>query len=335
MPKRTQTTKDISLLHDLYKAGKLNLAPEFQRNAVWPSDAKAYLIDTILNDRPIPLIFFHRTSSARDGKPAYQVIDGQQRLRAIFDFLDDRYALTRSAPKALKNKHFSDLSQDNRDRILNYDLTIEELSGYRDADMRDIFERMNKYVVKLAPQELRHAKYIGYFAKFVGGLGKWDFWADHNIISKGARRRMKQTEFAAELVILLVEGPQDKKASVDLYYQAYEQTKFTPASNVERRLSAILGLVEDAFVLAPRFRKPVDLYSLVGAVDRLSKRGKLPAKLTAKLLGEVLRDFSADVNMRKGPDVEKYILSASQQTDNIGPREARIGVLVERIKAAL
>lgn len=53
MTKRSPTTKDIGLLHQLFSNGQLTLAPEFQRNSVWPNAAKAYLIDTILNDRPI------------------------------------------------------------------------------------------------------------------------------------------------------------------------------------------------------------------------------------------------------------------------------------------
>src|SRR5437870_8976887 len=100
MSKRSPTTKDISLLQQLYQQGQLLLAPEYQRNNVWPTPAKAYLIDTILNDRPIPLLFLQRVASAQTGRPAYSVIDGQQRLRAIFDFMDDRFRLTQSDKQA-------------------------------------------------------------------------------------------------------------------------------------------------------------------------------------------------------------------------------------------
>src|SRR3954452_1370764 len=101
MTKRSPTTKDIALLHQLYANGQLSLAAEFQRNSVWPNPAKAYLIDTILNDRPIPLLFFQRTTSPQTGRLSYTVIDGQQRLRAIFEFFDDRYRLstTQRPPK--------------------------------------------------------------------------------------------------------------------------------------------------------------------------------------------------------------------------------------------
>ena len=68
MSSLSPTTKDIALLRQLYEEGQLELAPQFQRNAVWPRSAKAYLIDTILNERPIPLLFCQRTSSAQSGR---------------------------------------------------------------------------------------------------------------------------------------------------------------------------------------------------------------------------------------------------------------------------
>jgi len=108
--KRTPTTKDIGLLKQLHDQGQLVLAPEFQRNSVWPRAAKAYLIDSILNDRPIPLLFLQRISSAQTGRLGYAVIDGQQRLRAIFDYIEGRFKLTESDKRArFYNLKYADL----------------------------------------------------------------------------------------------------------------------------------------------------------------------------------------------------------------------------------
>src|SRR5437773_9133020 len=100
MTKRSPTTKDVALLKQLHDQGQLALAPEFQRNSIWPRAAKAYLIDSILNDRPIPLLFLRRATSAQIGRPGYAVIDGQQRLRAIFEYIDGRFRLTESDKRA-------------------------------------------------------------------------------------------------------------------------------------------------------------------------------------------------------------------------------------------
>jgi len=81
---------------------------------------------------------------------------------------------------------------------------------------------MNKYVVKLSPQEFRHAKGSGRFHEFVEALGRLSFWREDRIFTKHQIARMRATELAGELTILLLEGPQDKKASLDLYYVQYQ-----------------------------------------------------------------------------------------------------------------
>jgi hypothetical protein len=329
MAKRSPTTKDIGLLHQLYKGNQLTLAPEFQRNAIWPRAAKAYLIDTILNDRPIPLLFFQRAASAQSGLPGYAVIDGQQRLRAIFEFLDDRFPLAPGSNKAISKKRFSELSPNLQTRIANYDLVIEELSGYSEGDIRDMFVRINRYVVALSPQELRHAKGEGKFHDFVEELGLLPFWKNHKVFSAKMVQRMKAVEFAAELTILLIEGPQDKKSSIDLYYESYKR-RFPDAGRIRSRLLEYSNWIIKALpdLSRTRFRKPVDFYSLVGALDRVSNDGKRLARLDPKAVGGRLRDLEDRIR-KKFPtgSAARYLAAASRQTDNLIPRNTRIEVL--------
>jgi hypothetical protein len=329
MGKRSTTTKDVALLHQLLQDGQLRLAPEFQRNAVWPPAAKAYLIDTILTERPMPLFFFQRGRSAQTGKPVYSVVDGQQRLRSIFEFLDDRFALTQSKDKRLAGRTFSKLTGEFQDRILNYDLNIEELSGYNDDEVRDIFVRMNKYVVKLSPQELRHAREKGAFYDFVEEIARFPFWREENIFSKAQLNRMRASEFSAELAILLIEGPQDKKGSVDLYYGEY-QVKFTEGKTIRTRLLSHLTWIKSALpaLSRSRFRKPVDLYSLVTALDEITSDAKRSRALRPEESGALLSDFEHDlVSKKPSRRALQYLAAASRQTDNIGPRTTRSEIL--------
>jgi hypothetical protein len=100
---------------------------------------------------------------------------------------------------------------------MSYDLHVAELTDYADADVTDIFVRMNRFVVKLSPQETRHAKFVGKFKDYVELIGKWDFWKRNNVFTALQLKRFRAVEFSAEVVVLLIEGPQDKKAAVDLY----------------------------------------------------------------------------------------------------------------------
>jgi len=327
--KRSPTTKDIALLYQLHTNGQLTLAAEFQRNAVWPTAAKAYLIDTILNDRPIPLLFFQRATSAQKGVPSYTVIDGQQRLRAIFEFIEDRFRLTQSNKKArYYNKRFSDLVESVQEQIRNYDLIIEELSGYSDNDIRDMFIRINRYVVQLSPQELRHAKGSGRFHDFVEKLGADPFWKTYKIFSAGNLKRMRAVEFSAELAILISEGPQDKKTSIDLYYGQY-QKKFPQEAQLTARLRAYFNWIAANVpnFSSSRYRKSVDLYALIGAMHRIAGETGTLNKLSSSA-GARLAEFDKRTRVKEPTgDAARYLVAASRQTDNLTPRVTRIEIL--------
>jgi Protein of unknown function DUF262 len=337
MSKRSPTTKDIGLLYQLFQSGQIALSAEFQRNSVWPTPAKAYLIDTILNDRPIPIFFLQRGTSAQTGRPSYVVIDGQQRLRAIFEYLDDRFALTQTDSKLpFFKKRFSGLTDDLKNRILNYDLVVQELSGYTERDIRDMFVRMNRYVVKLSPQELRHAKEEGAFKDFVEGIGNLPFWKTAGVFSALQIKRMKAVEFSAELAILLIEGPQDKKAAIDLYYGQYRQS-FPEGSAVKGRLESYLNWAQSA--LSPlrntRFRKSVDLYALVGALDLVSEQGRRLGTLKKSSAAVALHQLERQTKAKEPTgEASRYVVAASRQTDNIIPRRTRIEILATIIRTA-
>jgi hypothetical protein len=331
VPERTTSRLAI---HDVYRRFNdrdLDLAPEFQRNSVWPPRAKAYLIDTILTGRPIPLFFFLEHRSAQSGQPKWAVIDGQQRLRAIIDFLEGRLRLTQSDRKDLRNKRFEDLPLRLQREFMDYGLIVEILRDYSDDDIRDMFVRINRYVVSLSPQELRHARSTGAFAAFVESVGTWPFWLEHRVFSPNQVARMRPVEFAAELIILLIEGPQDKKKAVDLYYGEYA-SGFPSQSLWESRLRAYLDWVVDAVprLSQSRFRRPVDLYSLVGALARLAPTVKDLKVLHASEGGRLLSQFEAATREQDPPrSAARYLTAASRQTDNLQPRLTRITTLTE------
>lgn len=70
------------------KTSTLILSPSFQRRSVWPAGAKSYLIDTIMRGFPIPIIFLRERKTNLDTLEAKrEVVDGQQRIRAILTFI--------------------------------------------------------------------------------------------------------------------------------------------------------------------------------------------------------------------------------------------------------
>jgi hypothetical protein len=195
---------------------------------------------------------------------------------------------------------------------------------------------MNKYVVKLSPQELRHARDHGRFYEFVEEIGRLSFWREHRVFTKHQLGRMRAVELSAELTILLAEGPQDKKTSVDLYYGEY-QTKFPFAKEIRNRLTAYLSWIASGIpaLSKSRFRKPTDLYGLIGALEKVTRSGRGLSKLDPRRAGSALVQFERELAGKKvSRRGAAYLAASSRQTDNITPRTTRIDILSEVLEGA-
>jgi len=131
------------------------------------------------------------------------------------------------------------------------------------------------------------------------------------------------------LTILLIEGPQDKKGSLNLYYGQY-RARFPFEAEVKARLDAYIKWILAALpkFKHTRYRKPTDLYGLIGALEKVSRSGKRLRRIDAKTAGAALSQFEAETH-KKQPSRQAalYVVAASRQTDNISPRNARIEIL--------
>jgi uncharacterized protein DUF262 len=333
-PKVSLTTRDVATLLQLEKSGQLTLQPEFQREGIWPKAAKSYFIDSILNERPIPPIYLQRTTSVQTGRTELAVIDGQQRIRAVKEFLDDGFALSElgdgSLATAYKGKKYSKLPPEMQQKLWNFDFVVQELSGYTASNIRDIFARINKYVVRLSKQELRHAQEQGKFKEFVERIAEWPFWLNKGVFTRTQLARMRAAEFAAELAILLIEGgPQHQKIAIDLYYHQYTDS-FPDGSSIETRLRAYTDWIGKSLpkLQVHRYRRSSELYALIGALDVASKKGTHLSKIDAASAGDKLREFEIKTESKapKGA-VAEYVIAASKHTDDLEPRRTRIRIL--------
>lgn len=136
----------------------LILADEHERRAVWPRDKCSRLIESLLINVPIPPLFFAELEDTK-----YAVIDGQQRLTAINDFLTGKYKLRKLRVMAdLNGKKFSELPSELQRHLRSRPLRCIIIQKESDPNIRfDVFERLNTASVQLSPQELRNCLYRG------------------------------------------------------------------------------------------------------------------------------------------------------------------------------
>ena len=81
----------IADLREWNANGTLLLQPDYQRREVWGDAARVMLIDSILNDIPMPKIFVSK--AIKDMRTYRSVIDGQQRITTILSFLNNGFKL--------------------------------------------------------------------------------------------------------------------------------------------------------------------------------------------------------------------------------------------------
>lgn len=142
------------------RQGQLELNPTFQRRAVWSDKAKSFLMDTIVRGKPIPKFFIRQKINVTTRTSVREVVDGQQRLRTILSYIKDGFTISRIQNSEYGGKRFSQLSEDAQSQVLAYEIAVDLLINLPDAEVLDIFSRLNSYAIVLNEQEKLNAQYF-------------------------------------------------------------------------------------------------------------------------------------------------------------------------------
>lgn len=142
---------DIDLVGKLIDNKKLDIAPDFHRNLVWGHKEKSRLIESLMLYLPIPTLFL-----AQDEEGLYQVVDGLQRLTAIYTFIKNKFALQDlEYLKDCENKKFENLEPKYQRRILRFVLDFSIIDSNTPFSVKLLlFERLNDRA-KATKQEIR------------------------------------------------------------------------------------------------------------------------------------------------------------------------------------
>jgi hypothetical protein len=156
----------------------LNIRPEYQRRLRWSNPQKSRLIESLLLNVPVPPIFLYESEEAR-----YEVMDGQQRLNAIKEFLAGSFSLSgltvlsplngirygKAPPKIKRALDRASLSA----IVLLLESDTEADAIKKKTDIRRfIFDRLNSGGKQLNAQELRNAIYPGAFNRAIVDLAR-------------------------------------------------------------------------------------------------------------------------------------------------------------------
>lgn len=240
---------------------QLDLRPFFQRRAVWKPGAKSYFIDTIVRGLPVPIIIIReRRSDLSKIEPVRELVDGQQRLRTIFTYIDpslltdyesekDDFTVLGTHNKELAGKSFRNLPADIQQRILDYEFSVHTLPvGVGDREVLQIFARLNATGYKLTHQELRNADWFGEFKTSMYELASEQLyrWREWKIFTEYNLSRMEEVELTSEFAQLMIRKQILGKshASLNRLYEDKDGV-YPERAEVARRFRTIMDTIDD------------------------------------------------------------------------------------------
>ncbi len=169
----------------LFRDDRFIVNRKYQRKLVWTLKEKQNLIDSLIKDYPIPLILL--ADASEGGSVYYEIMDGMQRLNAIFSFIDNIFSVNgfffdtnefTRAKQAADSGVFIPASRDNNRfftqdicaNILDYQLAVTIFPIESENQITDVFGRINSGGRQLSAQEKRQAGMVDEFSMLVREL---------------------------------------------------------------------------------------------------------------------------------------------------------------------
>jgi len=249
---------------------QLEIQPKFERRLAWEVSAQSYLIDTIVRGLPMPKVYVRRIVNPKTGLDAYEVVDGQQRLNAIFQFYDGNLMLRHKHNPKLGDCTYDRLPGPVQRAFLEYKISTDVMEDATDQEVWAMFERLNTYTLTLNRQERLNAKWFGLFKQACYELAaeqkSLDAWDELNAFTHQQIARMREVEVTSDILVAVVHGISDI-TEIGRAYREFDDRfpeKRKAAAVFRDSLQYVLQLAEA--VRQTRFHRQAWFYSLMVAV---------------------------------------------------------------------
>lgn len=299
----------VSKLISLYENGAINLSPPYQRNEVWTIPDQRLLIKTIVRGQPIPNFFIF----SHDEK--YDMVDGQQRSRAILAF----------AKGALITKDKKTISDFNV-QFNTYNLNMTVIDQITEEEsIEEFYALVNSAGKKLNKPELAKAKY--YDTKFLSLLEKL---TDHEEFVKlnlfRATDRMNDIDLVSELVALIHFGISDKKDKVgDLYEDDITEAE---SEKLEAQFLEVIKVLNNWNKVFPlnetRYKQKNDLYTIFSLINEFKHS---PDVLRAMYEWLLVFDDYISPSQNECEPLKEYAENCITQSNSKKARERRFELI--------
>lgn len=306
---------NVKKLLDLADSGNLELNPPYQRNPIWTKATQKHLIQSIKDGAPIPNLFLFQK-----GKSKYEMVDGQQRTRAL---------------KVFKSSNEIQLTKDDSEfkkgAFESYEIPVTIITEVNEGEyIEEFYYMVNSSGIHLNRPERFKAHYFDtIFLKLVEKLTISDSFQELNIIPVTSQKRMMDRELVEELCALIIHGITDKKNQVDKIYDSDITDK--ESESCEEKFNEILKHFLRFNGIYPiketRYRQRNDFYTLFGFIkDNLNVEND-----TLDYFYKILLVLEKGIRPTKEAckPLSEYALNCVSQSNSAKARQSRISIFNE------
>ncbi len=232
---------------------EIDLMPDFQRKAgLWSPEKKSQLIESLLLRIPLPAFYFDGSNNSK-----WVVIDGLQRLTALKEFfVDDESKLRLQGLEFLKELEgatIDDMPRAYVRRMKETQVITYIINPGAPINLKyNIFKRINTGGLELEPQEIRHALYQGFPARYLKELANLEEFKQATGYSVKTDR-MLDREFVLRFLTFYGLGVLEYKGSIDLFLNAGMEMlnrkgfEKTDAGRIKIRFVMVLNVSKEIF----------------------------------------------------------------------------------------
>ncbi len=259
-------TAETRAIDKIYRRRNRYEIPDWQRGEVWSRERKQTLIDSILRGWKLPKFYFLKLSEEE-----IEVVDGQHRLNAIFEFFSNELTLSKRSAKKFGAEYYEDLPTRYADAFDDFEIEFDLIEDTNEKDLKEFFQRLQQGLPLTSSEKLNsvHSKLRDYCRR----MAEHRFFLDKVLSSN---KRYGHFDIVAKVAAIEIEGL-DVGLRYDELKELFEnQAAFSGASKVGKRIKEALEHLDLVFKTDhdPLLRNRSIVQSFVTLACRILDGGK-------------------------------------------------------------
>ncbi len=272
-------------LDKIYKRRDRYDIPDWQRGPVWDQKKKQQLIDSILRGWKLPKFYFVKIS-----EDEYEVVDGQQRLQAIFEFFANELPLSAPSAKTFGGSYYKNLRQKESDDFDDFEIEFDEIEDAKEEELKQFFQRLQEGLPLTSSEKLNavHSK----LRDFCRRMAQHSFFQNKVAI---INTRYAHFDVVVKAVSVEIEGVDAGLRFEDLKAVFEAQSNFSPTSAIAKRIKTALDFLDRAFPARSNYLKSRTIVqSLITLIGKLVATGRSDGLETE--MRKFFEDFSRELS---------------------------------------